>query len=448
MKKLNKRGFTLIELLAVTIILLIIFVIAFNALDDVSKKSKIKSVKANGLSYFKTADEFANVSKGDVNEIVFGKFTVDELDSMGVKVSGKKPDSGFLLFEGRSLACGCLKYGKYIIKRNLDGSTTSPQKGTCNFNAIDCSLGVGINNSTVSLEYTGAPQFVRVENSGLYKIELWGAQGGSTTNSSGGKGAYTSGLITLSENDVLYFYVGGKGTATSSGVSASIAGGYNGGAGTGGQNCCGRQFGTGGGATDVRLVNGDPTNFDSLKSRIMVAAGGGGAYYGDNGGWKANDGGYGGALIGGDGSQGADRWCHGLGATQTSGGAQTTDCGQTTNGAVTGKFGYCTTYDGAVTGGGGGYYGGSRSYHIASAGGGSSFISGYTGCDAITEDSTSDNIVHTGQPNHYSGKVFTNAVMKAGNQSMPTHDGKSTMTGNSGDGYAVITYMFDQNYDD
>ena len=34
--------------------------------------------------------------------------------------------------------------------------------------------------------------------------------------------------------------------------------------------------GGGGGATDVRLTPGEWNNFDSLKSRIMVAAGGGG----------------------------------------------------------------------------------------------------------------------------------------------------------------------------
>jgi hypothetical protein len=31
--------------------------------------------------------------------------------------------------------------------------------------------------------------------------------------------------------------------------------------------------------------------------------------------------------------------------------------------------------------------------------------------------------------------------MIAGNASMPTHDGTSTMTGNDGNGYAKITYL-------
>jgi len=42
---------------------------------------------------------------------------------------------------------------------------------------------------------------------------------------------------------------------------------------------------------------------------------------------------------------------------------------------------------------------------------------------------------------HYSGLIFTNTNMIAGNTSMPTHDGTGTMTGNSGNGYARITYI-------
>lgn len=74
-------------------------------------------------------------------------------------------------------------------------------------------------------------------------------------------------------------------------------------------------------------------------------------------------------------------------------------------------------------------------------GGGSSFISGYEGCNAISAESTENNIIHTNQPNHYSGKVFVDTVMKAGDEEMPTHDGTGTMTGNSGNGYARITYL-------
>lgn len=83
---------------------------------------------------------------------------------------------------------------------------------------------------------------------------------------------------------------------------------------------------------------------------------------------------------------------------------------------------------------------------------GSSFISGHNGCDAIKEESTENNIIHTGQSVHYSGMYFTDTVMIDGEgykwttqketyTGMPTHDGTGTMKGNVGNGYARITYI-------
>ena len=98
-------------------------------------------------------------------------------------------------------------------------------------------------------------------------------------------------------------------------------------------------------------------------------------------------------------------------------------------------------------GGGAGFAGGS--------GGGSSFTSGHDGCDAITEDSTETNIIHTGSPNHYSNYIFTETVMidgmgyewtnvKGAKINMPTFDGTSTMVGNNTNGYALIYPLGEQ----
>ena len=76
---------------------------------------------------------------------------------------------------------------------------------------------------------------------------------------------------------------------------------------------------------------------------------------------------------------------------------------------------------------------------ISSASGGSSYISGYEGCNSISEKSTEDNIIHTGNIVHYSNKYFIFAEMQSGASLMPTHDGTGEMTGNSGSGYAKIT---------
>ena len=278
-------------------------------------------------------------------------------------------------------------------------------------------------------------------------MECWGAQGGDHF-ALGGRGAYTCGLINLSEATDLYIYVGSQGHATTSTVNQDFE--FNGGGPSSGQiNAVNSRFwSSGGGASDIRLISGNWNNFNSLKSRIIVAAGGGGIFYEKD---TYEDGGYGGTLTGGDAiitSSYPGFGTGGRGGTQTSGGYDY----QGPNGYISignyscGQFGVGgyrnDTYSNGLycaSGGGGGYYGGGGSAHVHSAGGGSSFISGHTGCNAISSSSTSSNIIHTGQPNHYSGYVFTNTVMKAGNETMPKPTG-GTETGHSGNGYCKITW--------
>ena len=76
-----------------------------------------------------------------------------------------------------------------------------------------------------------------------------------------------------------------------------------------------------------------------------------------------------------------------------------------------GQDGYGVGDSDGVAGSGGGYYGGTTNDYadVREAGaGGSSFVSGYEGCNAIAEESIENNIIHTGQNVHYSGKKFTN----------------------------------------
>ena len=246
----------------------------------------------------------------------------------------------------------------------------------------------------------------------IYKIECWGAQGGNDMDGRGGLGAYTAGDINLLTNTKLYVCVGCYGTRGSKLIYINGGGITHGAA-------------SGGGSSDVRLTGGTWNDFASLKSRIMVAAGGGG---GEN---VEKHGGYGGALTGG-----ANHDNTVLGATQTSG-----------YGFGVARYTLLVSNKEDGWGGGGnGYYSGysseNREYagYITGGGGGSSFISGYPGCNAIAESSTESNIIHTGQPNHYSGKVFTNPVMIAGNATMPKPNG-ATETGHSGNGYCIIAWQ-------
>ena len=253
---------------------------------------------------------------------------------------------------------------------------------------------------------------------GMYLFELWGAQGycGSYSNNQYAcTGAYVRGILSLRKITTFFLFVGRQGIGSSMTI-------FNGGG--SGQH-------TGGGATDVRLVDGTWNNFDSLKSRIIVAAGGGGVDNDDYGGPGGGLNGY------------ASLKNHGKGATQTSGG----------NGLVNGTFGSgggtenlgCSGSSDGNGAGGGGYYGGGCSDVSASygGGGGSSFISGYKGCDAIAANSTNDKIFHTGQPVHYSGYVFTSSSMIDGKSYMPAPTSNTYEEGHRGDGYIRITFLQD-----
>ena len=126
-------------------------------------------------------------------------------------------------------------------------------------------------------EYTGEYQEFEAKDSGYYKMECYGAKGGysridGSIGATGGNGGYTFGVIYLEKGEKLYVYVGGHGADAVVGKDAK--GGYNGGGLGTWDHSDDEAAGAGGGATDVRLISGEWNNFESLKSRIMVAAGG------------------------------------------------------------------------------------------------------------------------------------------------------------------------------
>ncbi len=284
-----------------------------------------------------------------------------------------------------------------------------------------------------TFNYTGSEQEFTIPCSGEYKIELWGASGGYYPQSlykRSSLGGYVAGEINLNKRKNLYIYVGQQST-----VDKTF-------------NCSNNDYSpAGGGATDIRLENGNWDNFNSLKSRIIVASGAGASGWNALGGQAGGLNGY--TSTGYNVSTGSNYM--GKGALQNSGGL-----GGENNTGSNGKFGISGITNGGVSGGGG-YYGGGGGYGVVNidhgaGGGGSSFISGHNGCDAISESSTEENIIHTGESFHYSGLKFKNTVMidgagyswtnvKGAYTGMPSHDGKSTMTGNSGHGYAKITYL-------
>lgn len=187
----------------------------------------------------------------------------------------------------------------------------------------------------INSSYTESEKIKTINlSAGTYRVECWGAQGGSINETyHGGYGAYTSGKLVLNQDKTFYAYIGSAGQYTGQNNSV-IPGGYNGG---GNSSDCRyndvRLSTSGGGSTDLRLTNGDWDNDSSLNSRIIVAAGGSGpAKYGD---YYISTGVGGGGILGYDGKIYEAKSGHeGKKASQTSGGI-----GGSNNSTYSGSFG-------------------------------------------------------------------------------------------------------------
>lgn len=243
-----------------------------------------------------------------------------------------------------------------------------------------------------TFEYSGNQEsFIVPSNVRLLKLEVWGAEGGSSNKAKGGNGGYSYGYINVSSGQELIINVGG--------TSIDGEAGYNGG-GTGIVS----KSGGGGGRTDISLLN----------NILIVAGGGGGA--------SEYDGGFGG---GGNSSGGRGQnagTCGGEGGNNGSGGKTLINCdistfniGNNINGGDTsiasGK------YSGA---GGGGYGGGSSGGKDSGGGGGGAYIGGVFnggGADGINSGNgkvkicySNSNFVMSFPSGNYGEIVFSNEL--------------------------------------
>ena len=366
-----------------------------------------------------------------------------------------KPSANDITFTTSATDSGSPLYYAWTLHNGSTTTTVVGSASTYKTLTIPAYSGKTFRQKIWNYSYSGEGKQFNVPHTGNYKIECWGAGGGAgmvnakSFTAGPGKGGYTYGEISLTESTDLFIYVGGRGgdmlyNSSTKRTYQDAPGGWNGGGLGAYDRADDDGDGAGGGATDVRLESAGSEStwntFSSLKSRIMVAGGGGG------GGYRVHHGGCGGNTTGG--------WAW----YQESGQSKVTltaiNPGSQTSGY---KFGQGqdgrnnpSQTNNTSGGGGGGYYGGQA--HQNSPGvtsnsgypapGGSSFISGYSGCNAIKEGATSSDggdSNHTGSPNHYSGKVFTNGVMIDGDSSMPNYSGDGNITGNSGNGYARIT---------
>ena len=293
-----------------------------------------------------------------------GKFTLT-LSNFGDEGSGLTNTYGFALTTNSN--CSAATYEEQTaLSKEYSGSYTydityygciklTDKSGNI---AYLSSAGVKYSYSNKKDLYTTAgEQTFTVPTTGTYKLEAWGGQGGGT---SGGYGAYSTGVVNLTVGDILYLNIGGQ--------AVNATGGYNGG-GTANTNDYG-----GGGATHIATVSGLLSTLSSKTSNILIVAGGGGGQ------GKSGDGGSGGGINGVKGFKGtADKG--GGGGTQTAGGScyESSWCNN-------GSFGIGGDYKQGNNGGagGGGYYGGGSSTNGGDYGGGGGG-SGYIGNSLLTD---------------------------------------------------------------
>ena len=424
---MKKRGFTLVELMGVIVIIALISIIVSPLIMNqvASKKENVSSIFKNIV--LNATKEYMNgypngYKKDDVNGTTYCVGLVNLVDAGLLELPLNDPVTGESVNINR--------YVKMKLVRIADG-------GIGEFVPVEDSVIIGSNCEGITYNRvlqnypydSDEPYLYSVNQTGFYKIELWGASGGDVNKAYlGGRGGYTSGIIKLNDGDKIYIYVGAAGVVDYSAVDGN------------------HDIGHGGGATDIRYFgSGTPSaatlmrdSTDGLKARIMVAGGGGGSYYHHYGQYFGS-GGFGGGLTGGQGTGIVKLATPG---NQTSGGL----------GSSNGTFGFGGQ---SLNQGGDGYYGGGGNdgdvgdYGISGSAGGSSFISGYTGCVAVTSSGTPKSSCQTETDDiecsiHYSNKVFIGNTddlkMLSGDKEMYSPTG-SIEVGHYGDGFARITFV-------
>ena len=399
---MKKNGFTLIELLAIIALLGIILAVIVSNVKDMYEESKKNIGYENANRIVKSLQEYyvRMKIKGD-----FDGCSIDfnDLNSCSdYSFNGSNPVEGFIQLSSDGSILGYVQYDKYT------------------FDIADDFIGE-VNNSLIGTEYvydyTGDEQVFTSEYFGYYKLEVWGAQGGSSSGYSGkgGYGGYSTGNIFLEKGATLYINVGGTG---GSGLSAGGVGGYNGG-GSGGRASSSSYSGGagGGGATHIAYKSGLLSSLSGDIDKILIVAGGGG-------GSCANlSGGSGGGISGENGNSVSSSFIS-IGATQSDG----YQFGLGANGRSSSSF----SSNGAEGNGGsgGGYYGG----FAPTATGGSTDAAGSGGSGYL-----SDSLI--------SGVMYCYNCVSAQEESniniLTTSFSSDSISLNakSGNGYVKITYL-------
>ena len=275
-----KKGFTLVEVLAVIVILGLLVVIIVPVVNNLLGDSE-------DALYDKQIDSIEKATQ---------KYMVEHSEFM--------PDEGgstsFYLYE--LVNNGVIENNKIInpkTKEELDGCVVVSYNNE--FNQFEYNYSDDDNECSLSsFDYSGTEQVYVANSTGYYRVETWGAQGGnlqskilsdfpSYSSLRGGYGGYSSGIVNLEKNTILYINIGGQGDFVTY-SSSNIKGGYNGG-GEGGHGAITYWVNNrgkvaplassgGGGATSVAFVSGLLSHIGYQQSitnnKLLLVSGGGG----------------------------------------------------------------------------------------------------------------------------------------------------------------------------
>ena len=325
MKLLKKNeGITLVALVVTIIVLIILAGVSISLV--LGQDGVVQKAKAGRDNYAEAArlenEQLANVDAftmiiGDT-EAPGGTISVDPNTILGIRVTVTAKDLGsgvdftkckyIFTNSADELGTDISAYTEGDITEETTVIEKKKAAGTYYLHVLltdneGCASEIVSNSgievkSAENFDYTGEAKTVKLLP-GNYKLEVWGAQGGTKGNgnsgdaTSAGRGGYSYGTVNLKETQQAYIYVGGKGASSyTSGTWAE--GGFNG----GGRVYCNRYSSSpanaGGGATDIRFKE------DDLYSRLIVAGGGGGyaSVYGYSSSINDASYGYGGGSMG------------------------------------------------------------------------------------------------------------------------------------------------------
>lgn len=296
----NKKGFTLVELIAVIVILILLMIIAINMVNKHMESTKVNAFIKEANTFAKGAmakeavDKDSELYADDVfHNTTYGKVCYSITQNSLKKYITKTENT----YRGSVEVCYGLDCtyttkiwitdGKHYIdgltdpsnQNQVTGSFSTEFPESCGVDAIGS--GTGGDLVTAEFDFTNSEKEFLVLKDGVYSLEAWGAQGGtSSADVPGGYGAYAYAEVQLKKGDKLYVNVGQEGTPKCvANNDPECRHSYNGGfKGT-------TAIPGGGGATSIATKSG--LLYENIqKTSIYLVAGGGG---GTPGTWGAGN---------------------------------------------------------------------------------------------------------------------------------------------------------------